>query len=72
MSVRTLSKAKAMAVQSASEAEKKDKFRAQFAELLDKSLDEQTEFFMKSFIFALGDDWKQVSSNFFPSIFIMT
>ena len=61
MSVRTLSKAKAMAVQSASEAEKKDKFRVQFAELLEKSLDEQTEFFMKSFIFALGDDWKQVS-----------
>jgi len=24
-------------------------------------LDDQTEFFMKSFIFALGDDWKQVS-----------
>jgi len=61
MSVRSLSKAKAMAVQSAGAVEQRDKFRDQFAELLEKSLDEQVEFFMKSFIFALGDDWKQVS-----------
>jgi len=61
MSVRTLSKAKAMAVESANKAGEKDKFREKFAELVASPLDDQTAFFMKSFIFALGDDWKQVS-----------
>jgi len=61
MSVRALSKAKAMAVNSAQSVENKEKFRVQLSELVEKSLDDQSEFFMKSFIFALGDDWKQVS-----------
>jgi len=69
MSVRALSKAKAMAVNSANVAGNKEKFRAMFVELLDKPLDDQTEFFMKSFIFALGDDWKQVSAFFILSKF---
>ncbi|KAL9654632.1 hypothetical protein ABK040_006694 [Willaertia magna] len=31
-----------------------------FKELAEKSIDEQCEFFLKSFIFALGDDWPAV------------
>jgi len=34
--------------------------REQFTELCQKSSDDQMELFLKSFIFALGDDWKQV------------
>jgi len=34
--------------------------RDQFAELCQKPSDDQMELFLKSFIFALGDDWKQV------------
>jgi hypothetical protein len=60
MSIRALSKAKSMALASANEQEQREKFRVLFVELASKSLDEQTEHFMKSFIFALGDDWKMV------------
>ena len=34
--------------------------REQFTELCKKPIEDQTEFFLKSFIFALGDDWKEV------------
>jgi hypothetical protein len=64
MSVRTLSRAKAMAVQSANTVSMRDKYKEMFNDLMDKELDDQTEFFMKSFIFALGDDWKQVRLRF--------
>jgi hypothetical protein len=33
---------------------------ARFQALVDKDIDAQVEFFLKSFIFALGDDWKKV------------
>mmetsp|Transcript_47699 Transcript_47699/g.120085 ORF Transcript_47699/g.120085 Transcript_47699/m.120085 type:complete len:269 (+) Transcript_47699:56-862(+) len=33
---------------------------AKFQALVDKDVDAQVEFFLKSFIFALGDDWKKV------------
>jgi len=36
-------------------------YRAKFAELAEESLDKQAEFFLKSFIFALGEDWKSVT-----------
>jgi len=36
------------------------KIREQFIELCQKSSDDQLELFLKSFIFALGDDWKAV------------
>jgi len=36
--------------------------KVDFVDLVAKSTDEQTEFFLKSFIFALGDDWKAVST----------
>eukprot|EP01094_Clydonella_sp_ATCC50884_P030361 TRINITY_DN989_c0_g1_i1.p2 TRINITY_DN989_c0_g1~~TRINITY_DN989_c0_g1_i1.p2 ORF type:complete len:268 (+),score=105.16 TRINITY_DN989_c0_g1_i1:34-804(+) len=32
-----------------------------FAALAEKSIEEQQELFLKSFIFALGDDWREVS-----------
>ena len=34
--------------------------REQFGELCKKPIEDQQEFFLKSFIFALGDDWKEV------------
>ena len=34
--------------------------RKAFAELCEKPIEDQQEFFLKSFIFALGDDWKEV------------
>jgi len=34
--------------------------REQFEILCKKPIEDQTEFFLKSFIFALGDDWKEV------------
>lgn len=38
----------------------KEEMKKAFAELCQKPLEEQQEFFLKSFIFALGDDWKEV------------
>ncbi len=35
-------------------------YKAQFIELLKKDVDEQCQFFLKSFIFALDNDWKEV------------
>ena len=56
--VRVLSKAKAMAHASKVTVD----YRAKFSELANKPLEEQTSHFMKSFIFALGDQWKEVST----------
>ncbi|EFC39781.1 predicted protein [Naegleria gruberi] len=36
------------------------KLALRFQDLVAKSIDEQCEFFLKSFIFALGDDWPEV------------
>lgn len=36
------------------------KLALRFQDLVDKTIDEQCEFFLKSFIFALGDDWPEV------------
>ena len=57
--VRGLSKARLMRQNS----ENTLKFREKFDELVAKSLDEQTEHFMKSFIFALGDNCREVSEQ---------
>lgn len=62
MSVRQVSKAKAMALNSSTAADRQEKFREKFSDLVSSSLDAQTELFIKSFIFALGDEWKQVST----------
>lgn len=40
---------------------KQMKNRESFAELVEMGIDDQVEFFMKSFIFALGDNYKDVS-----------
>lgn len=36
------------------------KHAQRFQELVNQPIDEQCEFFLKSFIFALGDDWPEV------------
>jgi hypothetical protein len=56
MSVRPLSKAKSLA----HESQKKMAYKDQFTTLTASSMDNQTEHFLKSFIFALGDEWKSV------------
>eukprot|EP01102_Stenamoeba_stenopodia_P015396 TRINITY_DN523_c0_g1_i1.p1 TRINITY_DN523_c0_g1~~TRINITY_DN523_c0_g1_i1.p1 ORF type:complete len:288 (+),score=115.18 TRINITY_DN523_c0_g1_i1:52-864(+) len=38
-----------------------DELRDRFKQLCEKSPDEQQELFLKSFIFALGDDWKLIN-----------
>ena len=50
-----------MAMNSGNNEEQLQKFRDKFADLVVSPLDTQTEHFLKSFIFALGDNWKQVS-----------
>lgn len=37
-----------------------ERYRADFDALMESSIDDQLEFFLKKFIFMLGDDWKQV------------
>ena len=34
--------------------------QGQFVELVNKPINDQLEYFLKSFIFELGDDWKHV------------
>jgi hypothetical protein len=54
--VRGVSKARLMRANS----EKQMQYRTKFDELVNDTLDNQCAFFMKSFIFALGDNWKDV------------
>ncbi|XP_049848443.1 uncharacterized protein LOC126315242 [Schistocerca gregaria] len=37
-----------------------NQYADKFAELINKSVDEQTEFFLRSFIFELGDNWVEI------------
>jgi hypothetical protein len=42
--------------------QRREKCISQFKELCNGSIEDQLEFFLKSFIFALGDRWKEVST----------
>jgi hypothetical protein len=64
--IRPLNKARLMAIQSAQKSENTNtnttngkKYHDQFDQLVNSSNDEQLAHFLKSFIFALGDSWKE-------------